>query len=206
MRLSKREFLAMNNPVKRMMQRCVEFRIFRQSLKKHNIVLTGKAILDAGCGSGYGTELLFRTFTPSRLVAFDIMPEQIELAKKRHIAAEIFVGDMTRIDLSSHSFDAVFVFAVLHHIPEWEKALAELTRMLKPGGVLLIEDVGRKAADFSEHFGFCHPKEARFDLQEFEDELKRIGFEILEQKKILGISSMKSYLCLKKLMEDAPKG
>lgn len=198
MRLSEQEFLAMNNPVRRMVQRYVEFRIFRQLLKKHNVTLTGRAILEAGCGSGYGTELLFKTFAPSRLVALDIMPEQIELAKKRHIAAEIFIGDMTRINLPSHSFDAVFVFGVLHHIPAWRTAQLELSRVLKPGGVLLIEELSRRAVGFFERFGFHHPIEARFDFQEFENGLGRAGFEIRDQRRICGLSGMKSYLCVKK--------
>jgi hypothetical protein len=58
MRLGRIEFLAMNNPLKRWLQKHVEFRVFRRHLEKHHIDLTGKAILDAGCGSGYGTELI----------------------------------------------------------------------------------------------------------------------------------------------------
>ena len=54
MRLSKAEFFAMNNPIRRLMQRNLEFRAFRESLKKHNIDLRGKMILDAGCGLGWG--------------------------------------------------------------------------------------------------------------------------------------------------------
>jgi methylase of polypeptide subunit release factors len=83
MRLGRIEFMAMNNPLKRWLQKHVEFRLFRRHLEKHHIDLTGKAILDAGYGSGYGTELIAAAFAPCQLVAFDLMPEQIALARRR---------------------------------------------------------------------------------------------------------------------------
>ncbi len=58
MRLSKAEFLAMNNPVRRYVQKHLELKIIREHLKKHNFSLEGKIILDAGCGSGYSTQLI----------------------------------------------------------------------------------------------------------------------------------------------------
>ncbi len=58
MRLGKFEFLAMNNPLHRWRQKHVDFKIFKDRLKKADIELNGKAIMDGGCGSGYGTNLL----------------------------------------------------------------------------------------------------------------------------------------------------
>ncbi len=53
MRLGKTEFYAMNNPVRRFIQKYWEFRVFINFLKKQKINLSGKVIIDAGCGSGY---------------------------------------------------------------------------------------------------------------------------------------------------------
>lgn len=140
MRLGRIKFLAMNNPLKRWLQKHVEFRVFRRHLEKHHVDLTGKAILDAGCGSGYGTELIAAALAPRQLVAFDLMPEQIALTRRRKLDVQFFVGDMTRVDLPDGAFDGAFIFGVLHHIPHWRQALREMARLLKPGGVLLVEE------------------------------------------------------------------
>ena len=71
----------MNNPIRRSVQKRVEFRLFNKFLEKHGIDLTGGVILDVGCGSGYGTELIRSRYNPKELVAFDLMPEQIEIAR-----------------------------------------------------------------------------------------------------------------------------
>ncbi len=196
MKLSRIEFLVMNNPFRRLVQKHFEFRIFRQFLKKYNLDLSGKVILDAGCGSGYSSELILKELLPSKLVAFDLMPEQIELAKKRNLQADFFVGDMTRIELPANTFDAVFIFGVLHHIPEWRKAITEIARVLKPGGVFLLEEVKWSFVQTVDHFGFEHPKEAMFNWAELEDGLQGAGFKILEKRKIV-VEIFKSFLCRK---------
>lgn len=164
MKLSRPEFMAMNNPIRRWIQKTIEFRLFHRFLEKHKINLNGGVILDAGCGSGYSTKLIEAKYSPEELVAFDIMPEQIELAKKRCLQASFFVGDVTDIDSPSNKYDAVFAFGILHHVPQWKRGLREIYRVLKPNGVLLIEEINRRGVDFFEKYGhFSHPKESRFD-------------------------------------------
>jgi ubiquinone/menaquinone biosynthesis C-methylase UbiE len=179
MRLGKFEFLAMNNPFRRWSQKNVEFKTFKHQLKKAGIELNGKVIMDGGCGSGYGTELIVNEFHPSRIVAFDFMPEQIALAKKRNLKVDFAVGDLTKIDAADGTFDAVFIFGVLHHIPEWAEALSQTSRVLKPGGVLLVEE----------------PK-YRFDWNDFESGIKQAGFEIIDMKKRF-VGDFHFYLCRK---------
>jgi len=196
MKLSRIEFLVMNNPFRRFVQKYFEFRIFKEFLTKYNLNLSGKIILDAGCGSGYSSELILKELKPSQLLAFDLMPEQINLAKKRNLNADFFVGDMTKIDLPSNTFDAVFIFGVLHHIPDWKKALAEIARVLKPEGVLLLEEVKGSFVETVGHFGFEHPEEAMFNWSTLEKGVESAGFKILEKRKIV-IEIFKSFLCRK---------
>jgi SAM-dependent methyltransferase len=182
MRLGKFEFLAMNNPPRRWFQKYYEFPIFKNQLKRNNIDLTDTIIMDGGCGSGYSTKLILDEFHPSHILAFDYMPEQINLARKRSLKVDFKVGDLTRIDAADGIFDAVFIFGVLHHIPEWKNALLQISRVLKSGGVLLVEE----------------PK-YRFSWEYFEFGIKNAGLDILDIKKwgLWGSLAFRSYLCRK---------
>jgi ubiquinone/menaquinone biosynthesis C-methylase UbiE len=195
MRLSGTEFIAMNNPVRNWILKHVEFRIFRRALSDAGIDLTGSCILDAGCGGGYSTKLIYRAFNPSRLVAFDLMPEQIEKARTRGTPAEFSVGDVTRIDHGNETFDAAFVFGILHHVVNWRGALNELARVLRREGVLLVEEPERRVvARVNRYLRFSHPEEAMFTWPEFIDALKSSGFGIIHQRGILGYR-FRSFLC-----------
>ena len=202
MRLSRVEFIAMNNPIRRWIQKIIEFRLLAWFLEKHNIDLKGSIILDAGCGSGYSTKLICSRYDPRELVAFDIMPEQIKLAKERYKEACFFIGDVTEINSPSNKYDAVFVFGILHHVPEWKRALQEIYRVLKPKGVLVIEEVNRHGVDFVEKYlHFFHPQESRFDWLQFVEELQVVGFNIIDDSKII-FSIFHAYLCSKPISND----
>ncbi|MFB3764982.1 MAG: class I SAM-dependent methyltransferase [Methanotrichaceae archaeon] len=180
MRLGNFEFLAMNNCTRRFIQKHYEMRIFENMLNHEGINLHNSKILDAGCGSGYSTKLILEIFKPSKIIAFDYMPEQIALAKKRELPVDFFVGDMRKTDLPDSGMDAVFIFGVLHHIPNWETALKEIARTLKKQGVLLVEE----------------PK-IGFSWRSFERGLKESGFSILQKRSTMPFY-IRSYLCQKK--------
>lgn len=179
MRLGKTEFYAMNNPVRRFIQKYGEFRVFKQFLKKQKINLSGKVIIDAGCGSGYSSRLILDEFNPSELIAFDIMPEQIAIAQKRYTNITFKTGDLTQIKIPAGTADAVFIFGILHHIPEWRKALRNISGFLKQSGVFLVDE----------------PK-YRFTWNEFEQGIRDAGLSICASKNVLG-PLFRSYMCVK---------
>ncbi len=197
-RLNRLEMLAMNNPPRRWAQRYFELPRLQRSLSRANIELQGARILDAGCGSGYSTQLLEQRFSPRRLVGFDFMPEQIALAKARsYSCAELRVGDVTAIDEPDASFDAAFVLGILHHVPAWRRGLSELGRVLDDGGVLLIEDLHGGFIDFSDRFlGTAHPREARFDWPTFREGIQDAGLVIVEEQRI-AFGAVGMFLCHK---------
>ena len=179
MRLSVFGFLAMNNPFRRWIQKHVEFSIFKKQLEKRCIDLEGGVIMDAGCGSGYSTQLLVNEYHPSHIVAFDYMPEQIRLARKRKLEIDFAVGDLRKTPSGDATCDAVFIFGVLHHIAQWQKALFEVARVLKPGGVLLTDE----------------PK-YRFTWEELESGIRNVGLDILDVSSFF-FKYAHAYLCQK---------
>ncbi len=197
-RLNRVEMLAMNNAPRRWMQRNFELPRLQRMLSRANVDLHGTRILDAGCGSGYSTQLLERQFSPRRLVGFDFMPEQIALAKERsYSCAELRVGDVTAIDERDASFDAAFVLGILHHVPGWRMGLRELARVLGAGGVLLIEDLHGRFIDFMDRFfRTAHPPEARFDWPTFRAGIEDAGLTIVQEQH-LALSAIGMFLCRK---------
>lgn len=168
-RINSFELRAMNNPLRRLVQRQIELPAFERALARLSIDLRGARVLDVGCGSGYSTELLARHLAPSRLCAFDLMPEQVEMAMARRVpGAEIRVADVTELPYDDGSFDVAFVFGILHHVPEWRGALREIARVLAPGGVLCVEELHGGYVRHQDRFFFTsHPPEAAFDWPSF---------------------------------------
>ncbi len=181
MELSNIEFMVMNSAARRFLQRKVELPIFKSIIQ----IGPHKDILEIGCGSGYAAELL-QYLKPRSYVGIDVMPEQIQLAKKRNISnAEFMVADATRLDaIPGESKDLVVIFGILHHVPTWKGVLNESFRVLKAGGKLYVEEPdGKKVMIWDKIFKWGHPKEALFSLDELEEHLASIGFKMRHKRK-----------------------
>ncbi len=186
-----------NSFLKRFMLKYFEMIVFRKFLKSHDIHITNKIILDAGCGSGFGLQLIHEKFHPLSLYGFDILPEQVLKAKKRNLNTKISIGNITNVDFPSNMFDVIFIFTVLHHVPDYPKALKEINRILKPGGFLLIDELNKRLLDFFDRFmGIKHPEKSRFEWFEFYRAIKNAKMIIVD-KKIFPIG-FGLFLCQKK--------
>jgi SAM-dependent methyltransferase len=105
----------------------------------------GMHVLDVGCGPGSITLGLAELVAPGRVVGIDVQPSQVEqargLARERGAANAAFeVADVYRLPFASGAFDAVFAHGVLMHLGEPVRALTELRRVLRAGGVLGLRD------------------------------------------------------------------
>ncbi len=180
MKMNTLEKWAMNNPVRTLFQRYLEAPV----LIKRGGLLRGKRVLEIGCGRGVGTQLLLEDFKAQSVLAIDLDEDMILKAKKRLSSypsdrLEVQVGDLTKLNCSDQSFDAVVNFAAIHHVPNWQKALCEIHRVLKNEGQFFFQEV---TAQWIHRFPysvlFKHPKENRFTGLEFIKELERAGIVV----------------------------
>lgn len=110
-----------------------EFSIFTNFIKE------GDKVLDVGCGNGRLLELL--KDKKIYYTGVDISEKLIRLAQEKYPQNNFLIADNLNLPFSDDNFDKVFSVAVLHNIPSNElrnKALLELNRVLKPGGLLFI--------------------------------------------------------------------
>ena len=97
--------------------------------------------LDIGCGTGAFSRLLAKT--SGRVLALDLSPEMIRVARERSAQfpnIEFEVADVLARALPAERFDCIATIATLHHLPMSE-VLPKLKGALKPGGVLLVLDL-----------------------------------------------------------------
>lgn len=94
------------------------------------------AWLDVGCGNGAFTDLLVRRMSPRSVTGLDPSPAQLSFARERFAdgVAEFHQGDAMAMPFESAAFDAAVMPLVLFFVPVPEKGVAEMTRVVRPGG------------------------------------------------------------------------
>ncbi|GIG24823.1 class I SAM-dependent methyltransferase [Cellulomonas denverensis] len=102
--------------------------------------VTGKEVLDFGCGTGYGTAALAEGAT--RVVGVDIAREAVDHASARYRRDNLSfrrIGPVQTDDLpfDEDAFDVVVSFQVIEHVDDVDRYLSEIRRVLRPGGVFL---------------------------------------------------------------------
>ena len=93
-------------------------------------------VLEVGCGSGYFSRIVGRFQPDMEYVGLDYSKEMVALALERYPNAHFVQGDATSLAYPDNSFDGLIDGAALIHIPNWEKALGEYSRVAR-GPVIL---------------------------------------------------------------------
>ncbi|TGU94847.1 class I SAM-dependent methyltransferase [Mesorhizobium sp. M00.F.Ca.ET.151.01.1.1] len=98
----------------------------------------GEKILDVGCGTGSLTFELAKSAELASIEAIDFSPVFVEAAKRRNAdpRIEIQQADATALPFADNAFDRALALLVLHFVPEAGKAVAEMRRVTRPGGVV----------------------------------------------------------------------
>jgi ubiquinone/menaquinone biosynthesis C-methylase UbiE len=111
----------------------------------------GEQVLDVGCGTGtLAMEVQSRVGRAGRVAGVDPGTQQIARARskaaRRHVPIDFQIGMIEQLPFPDQSFDVVFATLMMHHLPASLKrqGLAEIARVLKPGGRLVIADFKRK--------------------------------------------------------------
>ena len=181
----------------------------------HSIVpfVEGKNVLDAACGTGYGSEILSRH--ASSVIGIDIDKESIEYAKEFYSAKNIeyLAGDVEKIPLDSVKIDVAVSFETLEHLSEkkQEKFLRELKRVLKNDGLLIISTPDKQ--HYSDDFTYANKyHEKEFRNNEFTNFLHsqfkyvKIYYQFFEVCNLLAHNGSQSLDFLRKKYADASEG
>jgi trans-aconitate methyltransferase len=118
MKLNKIEKLLMNNPIRAFIQRNYESPLLKILGGNH---INFNRALEMGCGRGVGTKILFEYFKCNSVTAFDLDEDMVEKARSNLIQYQqklkLYVADATQIPEQNESFEVVFDFGIIHHIP-----------------------------------------------------------------------------------------
>ena len=135
-----------------------EKRDFRYSLQDymHKVIrfgdYEGKRILEIGCGSGIDS-VEFLRYEAEEVISLDWTKSSVSMTKQlleeSHQKGCIIQADASHLPFNSNSFDVVYSFGVLHHIPDIEAVIKDIHRILRVDGILLTMFYNRNSLLYS---------------------------------------------------------
>lgn len=123
-----------------------EHRIAEDHLERYRFAqnyVQGRNVLDIACGVGYGAAMLAER-AATKVDAVDISENTIRFADASYILPNLCfsVGDI--LTFSSHAhYDVITCFETIEHVTDWERAISNLSVLLRPGGTLLLSSPNR---------------------------------------------------------------
>lgn len=131
--------------------------------------IAGKRVLDAGCG--HGPLMVALRDRGALVTGFDLSPAMIRIARNRlGSVSDVRVADLAApLPYNDNEFDIVTCSLVLHYVQDWAPALAELRRVLKPGGRLVISIIHPFV------YAFCYQDKDYFVLTRYSEDHEHDG-------------------------------
>jgi ubiquinone/menaquinone biosynthesis C-methylase UbiE len=119
--------------------------------------LDGRDVLEVGCGSGIAVQLFAEA--GADVTAVDLTPWAVDTTRARleafGLGADVFEADAERLPFGDASFDLVFSWGVIHHTSNMDRALAELVRVCRPGGEVVLMLYHRRSIFFVAYRGLA---------------------------------------------------
>ena len=158
------------------------------SIHRLSLVKPGDKVLDVGCGSGRLTMAAQKWVgSEGETVGIDPSPEMIQVARqnaaRRRLAVKFELGVVEALPFPDGSFDVVLNRLMLHHLPGdlMQRGLAEMRRVLKPGGVCLVVDFEPPKSGFLRMVVKNHMTPmAEVDVRRYVPLLEEAGFTEVE--------------------------
>jgi SAM-dependent methyltransferase len=140
----------------------------------------GKTVLDLGCGTGENLVPLVKR--GAQVIAIDISPDLIQLARQRlesyGVSAEVQEGSAYATGLPDGSVDVVFSMALLHHL-DLPRARQEIYRVLRPGGLFILREPIRFSRTMNSLRGLFPAPKA--DISDYEHPMTRAELAIVAE-------------------------
>lgn len=165
-----------------------QWRELRQRTANLARIQPGEKVLDVGCGTGtLAIEVARRVGRAGRVAGIDPGTQQIARARskaaRRNLSIDFQIGVIEQLAFPDQTFDVVLSTLMMHHLPNSLKSqgLAEIARVLKPGGRLVIADFKRKKERQGQAARFHAGGSSMQDLAAL---VKDAGFEHLETEEM----------------------
>jgi ubiquinone/menaquinone biosynthesis C-methylase UbiE len=156
-------------------------RVYRQIVALAGVT-QGDAVLDVGCSSGYLAWKLAAAAGPGgRVTGVDPSEAAISHARRRALPAMTFtVGTAQDLPLPDESFDVVTCTLAMHHVPARRRqdALAEMYRVTRPGGRLLVADFDPSRRPLPLHSGGARMRRAAATVGPLEELATGAGYRV----------------------------
>jgi ubiquinone/menaquinone biosynthesis C-methylase UbiE len=107
-------------------------------------VRSGAEVLSVGCGPGVILSAITNLDSSIRATGIDVSEVRLQQAKERNrenSRVHFVCGDAQSMEFQSNSFDLVYCRMLLQYLKEKERAVSEMTRVCKPGGTVLLQDL-----------------------------------------------------------------
>ena len=148
--------------------------------------LSGRVIADIGCGTGRHWAKLYEQ-APARLVGFDVSQGMLDILQQKYPQAETHLLKNNHLpELPSASCDLVLSTLTIAHIADIKEALTEWTRVVKPGGQLIITDYHPEALarggqrTFRDNAKLIAIRNHVHPIHELKEIARELGLEIIQ--------------------------
>ena len=190
------ELMLENNPLRASVRELLEVKPLRAATDVGSI----PQALHIACGNGDPTQLILKYFSPQKLSAIDRDHGLIADARRRHGngSVDFSVQDARSLSFQDNSFDAAFDLADLHNMPDWKDGVLELRRVLRPGGLLILEELSQETFTHAAGRLFKaltdHPYQSMLTMEGFRDHVLQSGFRILHFKRKCPLGLLKYFI------------